>query len=66
MPVNTIVVQIQDGIAIVDRGLQPGERVVVDGQYKLRPGSRTVQAPARGASAPAGAASGRDDPGSRT
>ena len=50
-------VQIQDGIAIVDQGLQPGQRVVVDGQYKLKPGSRTVEAPARGASAPAGAAS---------
>jgi multidrug efflux system membrane fusion protein len=49
--------QIQDGIAIVDQGLQPGQRVVVDGQYKLKPGSRTVEAPARGASAPAGAAS---------
>jgi multidrug efflux system membrane fusion protein len=50
-------VQIQDGIAIVDQGLQPGQRVVVDGQYKLKPGSRTVEAPARGASGPAGAAS---------
>jgi multidrug efflux system membrane fusion protein len=64
-------VQIQDGTAIVSQGLQPGQRVVVDGQYKLKPGSRTVEAPARGASAPAAAASGgaradsaKDDSGS--
>jgi membrane fusion protein, multidrug efflux system len=30
---------IQQGQALVDTGLTPGERVVVDGQYKLRPGS---------------------------
>ena len=27
----------QDGIAVVDGGLQAGERVVTDGQYKLKP-----------------------------
>ncbi len=32
--------QIRDGIAVIDDGLQAGERVVVDGQYKLRPGVR--------------------------
>ncbi len=32
--------QIRDGIAVIDDGLQEGERVVVDGQYKLRPGVR--------------------------
>jgi multidrug efflux system membrane fusion protein len=32
--------QIRDGVAIVQQGLAAGERVVVDGQYKLRPGVR--------------------------
>lgn len=48
------VAQIQDGVAVVSTGLQPTDRVVVDGQYKLKPGSR-VQEVARSAS---GAASG--------
>src|SRR5215470_1541 len=33
------VAQIQDGVALIDSGLDLGEQVVVDGQYKLRPGS---------------------------
>ena len=37
------VVAIQDGIAVVDQGLKAGERVVVDGQYKLRPGLHAVE-----------------------
>ena len=32
--------QIDAGIAIVESGLQEGERVVVDGQYKLQPGAK--------------------------
>ncbi|MHA3775316.1 efflux RND transporter periplasmic adaptor subunit [Verrucomicrobiota bacterium sgz303538] len=32
--------QIDNGEALIDEGLQAGERVVVDGQYKLQPGSR--------------------------
>ena len=32
--------QIEQGQALIDSGLTPGERVVVDGQYKLQPGSR--------------------------
>jgi len=32
--------QIEQGQALIDDGLQPGERVVVDGQYKLQAGSR--------------------------
>jgi multidrug efflux system membrane fusion protein len=32
--------QLRDGIALIDSGLNAGERVVVDGQYKLRPGAR--------------------------
>jgi len=37
------VASIQDGIAVIDQGLKAGERVVVGGQYKLRPGLRTVE-----------------------
>jgi multidrug efflux system membrane fusion protein len=31
---------VRDGIAVIDDGLAVGERVVVDGQYKIQPGSR--------------------------
>lgn len=48
------VLQMQDGSAVIGSGLAANERVVVDGQYKLKPGSR-VQEVARGAS---GAAAG--------
>jgi multidrug efflux system membrane fusion protein len=34
---------IQDGIAIVDEGLEAGTRVVTDGQYKLKPGAKIVE-----------------------
>src|SRR5215469_5899004 len=34
------VASIQDGIAVVTKGLTPGERVVVDGQYRLTDGAR--------------------------
>lgn len=30
--------QEQDGVAVIGEGLRPGERVVVEGQYKLSPG----------------------------
>jgi hypothetical protein len=33
------VAQIDGGLALIDSGLQDGEQVVVDGQYKLQPGS---------------------------
>lgn len=41
------VAQIEGGQALIDSGLTPGEKVVVDGQYKLQPGSkvRTGDAP---------------------
>jgi len=35
--------QIQDGTAIVGSGLAAGERVVVDGQFKLKPGSKVME-----------------------
>ncbi|WP_211453689.1 efflux RND transporter periplasmic adaptor subunit [Collimonas antrihumi] len=34
---------IQDGIAVIDKGLSPGQRVVVDGQYKLKPGIKVTE-----------------------
>jgi multidrug efflux system membrane fusion protein len=33
------VAQIENGVALIDDGLTAGQRVVVDGQYKLQPGS---------------------------
>lgn len=36
----------QDGMAVVTKGLTPGERVVVDGQYRLSNGARVRIAPA--------------------
>lgn len=57
--VPIVVAQIQDGVAIVGQGLAAGQRVVVEGQSKLAPGSRIIEtqrAPAGAASAPAGAA----------
>jgi multidrug efflux system membrane fusion protein len=32
--------QVQDGVATLEQGLSRGERIVVDGQYKLQPGDR--------------------------
>ncbi|MDN5843134.1 MAG: efflux RND transporter periplasmic adaptor subunit [Alcaligenaceae bacterium] len=42
-PIRALV--IQDGIAVIDEGLSPGQRIVIDGQYKLRPGLRITEAP---------------------
>jgi multidrug efflux system membrane fusion protein len=33
---------VRDGLAVIEAGLTPGERVVVDGQFKLRPGAKVV------------------------
>jgi multidrug efflux system membrane fusion protein len=46
---------IQDGIALIESGVAEGQRVVVDGHYKLKPGSHIAEA-ARAGSAPASAA----------
>jgi len=40
---------IQDGVAVITQGLQPGQQVVVDGQYKLKPGLHTTESGAAGA-----------------
>jgi membrane fusion protein, multidrug efflux system len=31
---------VRDGLALIEEGLSPSERVVVDGQFKLRPGAK--------------------------
>lgn len=41
------VARLRDGIALIDTGLSAGERVVVDGQYKLRPGAHVDVASAK-------------------
>ncbi len=46
------VASVQDGIAVVTKGLKPGERVVVDGQYRLTEGARVKLLSARPAGAP--------------
>lgn len=48
----------QDGLAVVTEGLSAGQRVVIDGQYKLRPGLKIAEAAAdaSGAAAPDGQA----------
>jgi multidrug efflux system membrane fusion protein len=37
------VARIQDGLAVIAEGLSAGERVVVDGQYKLKPGAEVAE-----------------------
>jgi len=39
------VLQIQDGKAVITKGLQAGELVVTDGQYKIKPGISVVARP---------------------
>lgn len=34
------VAQMEDGVAVVDRGVMPGEQVVTLGQFRLKPGAR--------------------------
>ncbi len=50
------VADIQDGVAVIEAGLQAGQRVVLDGQYKLKPG---VPVAATDADAPAVASQAR-------
>ena len=44
------VAAVQDGIAVIDKGLQPGDKVVVDGQYRLTEGARIRDASKSGVS----------------
>jgi multidrug efflux system membrane fusion protein len=39
-PQAVMVERMQDGLAIIQTGLTAGQRVVVDGQYKIKPGSK--------------------------
>lgn len=48
------VAQISDGVAVIDKGLTAGQRVVIDGQYKLRPGATVTEAAQAGVVPPAG------------
>ncbi len=44
------VAAVQDGIAVVSKGLAPGEKIVVEGQYRLTQGARVrLASPKRGA-----------------
>lgn len=53
--------RIGDGVAVVERGLKAGDRVVVNGQYRLRPDARVVAAESAGdGEGNAGKASGTD------
>jgi len=36
-------IQIQDGLAVIGGGVAAGQRVVVDGQYKLKPGAKVAE-----------------------
>jgi multidrug efflux system membrane fusion protein len=48
------VARIEQGEALIDQGLQLGEKVVVDGQYKLQPGSHVkISSPAAASGQPA-------------
>jgi multidrug efflux system membrane fusion protein len=49
---------IQDGQAIVTAGLEAGEKVVVDGQFRLSPGAKVQVAPPAPPGAPATTAPG--------
>ena len=46
------VAQIENGEALIDEGLQPGQEVVTDGQYRLQPGSKVKAAQAGTPGAP--------------
>jgi membrane fusion protein, multidrug efflux system len=50
---------IQDGTAIINKGLKAGERVVLDGQYKLKPGLKIIDSATQPAAAPAASGSSR-------
>lgn len=44
------VASVQDGIAVIDKGLEAGDKVVVDGQYRLTEGARIRDVSKSGAS----------------
>jgi membrane fusion protein, multidrug efflux system len=56
-PVKVAFVEQQD--AVIESGLNPGEKVVVDGQYKLQPGSKIRPTEPQGTNVPVGHANGQ-------
>ena len=52
-PQAVTVERMQDGLAIIQTGLRAGQRVVVDGQYKIKPGSKVRELAAAPAATPA-------------
>lgn len=54
--------RIQDGVAVLaaDSGVTAGQRVVIDGQYKLKPGSRIVESKPQPAKDQSSSAAGTD------
>ena len=53
----------QDGLAVVAEGLSAGQRVVIDGQYKLRPGLEVAEAEAGAGAAGQGVQASDEAPG---
>jgi multidrug efflux pump subunit AcrA (membrane-fusion protein) len=51
--------QRQGDLVVVEQGLQPGERVVLNGQLGVIPGSKVKVIPGAGAGAPAAPAAGQ-------
>ena len=49
---DVVVAQTQANRALIDKGLSAGEEVVVDGQYRLQPGSRIAATASDGSAAP--------------
>ncbi len=54
------VLQIQDGKAVIAKGLQAGETVVLDGQYKIKPGAHVVAGPRNAVPGTSAAAAGQE------
>lgn len=43
--------RIEDGFALIEKGLEPGEKVIVDGHFRVQPGARVKAAESKGATA---------------
>ncbi|MEO6918992.1 MAG: efflux RND transporter periplasmic adaptor subunit [Collimonas sp.] len=54
------VANIQEGIAVIDKGLTAGQKVVVDGQYKLKPGIKVREDASVAGSGSASSAAAKD------
>jgi membrane fusion protein, multidrug efflux system len=60
---------VREGLAVIESGLTPGEHVIVDGQFKTRPGAKVaatmMQSPPRGAGSDKAEAKAGPDSGAR-